>query len=378
MRRIFRALTQFATGMAGFDTVTAASDDIRNACLHGIRTGQPAEQYAACRVLEATSIILGADQEDWCNSLDRPLRRIVETVSRATPVRMAALRALSMAVFIGSSADSMTTESLMDLCELVAAEQYRNEDVPANLRATGLDCWALLATTIDDFDLAGQDDVQLGRGLAILELLCKCLDEAGSMELRSAAGECVALIHEARLKLGISEEEGGNVTARQFQKGSWEGSQFEEVMDEIKQQIAELSVQSGHHLNKKLKKKVRATFREFMATVVEDEAPEEVINFRSGSLTLGSWREIIQLNFCRHCLQSGFQIQLLTNETLQAIFGADGQALNDYGGMSSLEKRLLLSKTSEAAKLADQKMTKKRAKRQNQKNHFLTVDDGDF
>jgi hypothetical protein len=149
-------------------------------------------------------------------------------------------------------------------------------------------------------------------------------------------------------------------------------------MDEVKQRIAELSVESGYHLSKKAKKQQRATFREFMGTIVDDEAPEEVISFRNGNLTLSTWREIIQLNFVRHCLQGGFQIQLLTNATLQAIFGADGQLLSEHGGMSQLEKRLIMSKTSEASKTADKQMTRNRAKRQNIKNDFLTADGDDY
>lgn len=376
LRRLFKALTQFATGPMASELVSEQSTHIRNACFHGIRTGQPAEQYAACRVLEAASVIMGANQEEWCESLDRQLRRVVETTGRAVPVRMAALRTLAMSVFIGAS-DSAVTEATMDLCELVAAAEYRNEAVNESLRATALDCWALLGTTVADFYLAGQDDVQMGRGLALLGLLKNCLDTS-SVELRSAAGECFALIHEARLALGIAQEEGENVTARRYRRGSWDGSQWEVLMDEVKQRIAELSVESGHHMSKKAKKEQRATFRDFMNTIVNDEAPEEVVNFRGGSITLNSWREIIQLNFVRHCLQGGFQAQLLTNETLQLVFGANGQLLNERAGLSSVEKRLILSKTSEASKQADIDMTRQRRKRQNVKNHFLTADGDDL
>ena len=377
LKRLFRALTQFATGAAGWETVMNQSHNIRSASFHSIRVGQPSEQYAAWRVLEATSVILGADQNEWCESLDTQLRRAVMTTTRAAPVRMAALRALSMSVFIGSSEDDETTEGLMDLCEQVAAEEFRNEPVPVALRATGLDCWALLATTIEDAFLAGQDDVQMGRGLALLSLLKNCL-ETSNVDLRSAAGECMSLIHEARLNLGITEEEAENSTARRFRRGSWDGSEWEVLMDEVKQLIAELSVESGHHLSKKAKKQQRATFREFMATIVDDELPEEVISFRGGKLTLKSWREIIQLNFVRHCLQGGFQVQLMTNATLQAIFGANGQLLSENATMSQLDKRLIMSKTSEAAKNADLDMARKRNKRQNIKNHFLTADGEDI
>jgi hypothetical protein len=77
-------------------------------------------------------------------------------------------------------------------------------------------------------------------------------------------------------------------------------------------------------------------------------------------------------------MQGGFQIQLLTNPTLQSIFGADGQVLNSNANLSQLEKRLYLSKGSEAARLAHVDRTKKRRVRTNVKNHFLTSDGDDI
>jgi len=133
---------------------------------------------------------------------------------RASPVRSAALRALTLTAFIcGTDADSET--SLLDLCEKACGESWRGEDVPPLLRATALDCWALISTNVDDSDLAGGD---YGRGLDILPLLQQCLDHDYS-ELRSSAGECVTLIHEARLSLGIDAEEAANASDRRFRRG---------------------------------------------------------------------------------------------------------------------------------------------------------------
>lgn len=373
LRKLFRALSQYATGETGRSAVANRQDDIQKACIHGIRAGTAAEQYAACRVLEVTSVILGADQDEFYDSIDKTLRRVIMTTkTRATPVRIAALRALSMANLIGTT-DQETAESLLDLCEAIAAKEFRDETVPSTLRAAALDCWALVATTIPDLYLAGKDDVTIGRGLAILGLLKDCL-ETKCIELRSAAGECMALIHEARLNLGIADKEGENGSERRFRRGSWDGSEWEVLMDEVKQRIAELSIESGHHLSKKDKKQQRATFREFMNTIVDDELPEEVINFRGGTIELNSWREIVQSNFVRHCLQGGFQVQLLTNESLQAIFGANGQLLNGISTMTSLEKRLVMSKGSDAAKAADKELERQRRARTNVKNYFLTAD----
>jgi hypothetical protein len=139
----------------------------------------------------------------------------------------------------------------------------------------------------------------------------------------------------------------------------------------------DLSNQSGHYMSKKAKKEQRANFREYLATIQENEDPEEVVQFRQGSLELHSWKEIVVLQFVRRCLQGGFQVQLLTNPTLQTIFGLALDA-SATGGLSQLEKRLFVSKTSEAAKLKDVDRTKKRDKRTNIKNHFLTADGEDI
>jgi Interferon-related developmental regulator (IFRD) len=171
-----------------------------------------------------------------------------------------------------------------------------------------------------------------------------------------------------------------NATSRRYQKGSWEGSKYEVLMDEVKQRIAELATQSSHHVSKKDKKEQRASFREYMSTIVDDESPELVINFRNnGSITLTTWKEIIPLNFLRHSLQSGFQTQLLYNPTIQHLFNVQHSLSNSYSGsMSQVEKRLIMSKTSDAYKNADQKLRKNRDKRENIKNHFITVDGDDI
>ena len=127
-------------------------------------------------------------------------------------------------------------------------------------------------------------------------------------------------------------------------------------------------------MSKKAKKEQRATFRDFMATIVDDESPSEVVAFRGGQMTLTNWKEIIQLNFIRHCLQTGFQVQLMTNSTLQLIFGANADMLNTTTQLSQLEKRHHLSKASEASKQAYNDRNKVHKSRIRAQNNFLHED----
>ena len=385
---IFKSVTQYADGSTGKEILeTNGWESLCEACLSSLRGGSgnssPAEQYAACRVVEACSVVLGEDRDDVVEMWNDPLKKVINATGRATQVRVAALRCLAMIHFICGTdclEDGEDCSAVMDLCEKAGAEKFRGEKVNPLLRAAALDSWALLATTLHDANIAAgdanDDAMDLGRGLTLLPLLASCL-ESNDVGLRSSAGECVAYIHECRLNLGLGEDEAENVTERRFRRGSWDGSEWEVLMDEVKQRVAELSVESGHHMSKKTKKIQRAAFRDIMSTIVDDESPEEEVNFRGGKLNLTSWKEMIQLNFVRHCLQGGFQVQLMTNETLHDIFGA---ILNSSagGGMSQLEKRLFMSKQSGASKAADKAMTKQRRTRNNIKNHFLTADGEDI
>lgn len=110
--------------------------------------------------------------------------------------------------------------------------------------------------------------------------------------------------------------------------------------------LAELAQESGKHMSKKDKKRQRSTFREYMSTLVDDESPCETVIFRGGTLELTTWKEIKQLGAVRACCQGAFMLQMSYNTTLHDIFGADMKILNNNDGMSSHEKRMLMSKVS--------------------------------
>ena len=228
--------------------------------------------------------------------------------------------------------------------------------------------------------MSGKTDESIGRGLVLLPFVAECLEEEDNT-LKEAAGQAMAYIHDCRLRLGVDgleEHEAENTTDAKYTLGSWEGSEWEDDVDEITQAVYELAHSSGHYLSKKAKKEQRHVFRDYLGMLQDNESPEVVVTFRGGTLELTKFGDVVALDFVKRCLQGGFQAQLLTNPTLQAIFGCDGAALGYSSGYSQLEKRLLFSKTSEASKLKDQDRHKGRKKRQNVKNHFLTADGDDI
>mmetsp|Transcript_13418 Transcript_13418/g.32309 ORF Transcript_13418/g.32309 Transcript_13418/m.32309 type:complete len:471 (-) Transcript_13418:1108-2520(-) len=372
LRQWYTALTHYTSG--SYETVESKLSDIIRGCQFSVRSGSPSEQYAACRVLETVAVLLA--DESLFEQTYHTLLLTTRSTHRAIPVRIAALRAIGMTVYIGVD-DDVIVQEVMDLCEAVARSEYRGEKVAPGLRAAALTVWNVLATTLHEFYIAGADDVSTGRGLDLLPILVECLEQQEDLGLQSAAGECAAWIHSARLQLGVEDGEGDNTTERRYRLGSWEGSQWEDTMAEIEALMESLSNQSGHFLSKKKKKETRTIFRELLSTIQENEPPlKEVIQFRGGAVELTSWKDVIPMSFIRRCLQGGLQMQLMTNPTLQAIFGINSQVLNSSQiGMSQQEKRLLFSKASETAKEKDRHRTRKRQSRTNAKNLFLTNDD---
>ena len=373
----FKSLTHYAT-MPPYDVVERWRDDLVKACsMYALLRGGPSEQYAGCRVLEAMAVLIG--DHDLYELLSKRLIRAIQSTHKATPVRVSALRALGMLVFCGID-DDIITESVLDLCEEIVKGQYRGQSTPPALRASAWQVWTLLATTIHELYVSGKTDESIGRGLVLLPFVAECLEEEDNT-LKEAAGQAMAYIHDCRLRLGVDgleEHEAENTTDAKYTLGSWEGSEWEDDVDEITQAVYELAHSSGHYLSKKAKKEQRHVFRDYLGMLQDNESPEVVVTFRGGTLELTKFGDVVALDFVKRCLQGGFQAQLLTNPTLQAIFGCDGAVLGYSSGYSQLEKRLLLSKTSEASKLKDQDRHKGRKKRQNVKNHFLTADGDDI
>lgn len=102
-------------------------------------------------------------------------------MGRAAQVRSEAFWCLAMVHFIcGTYCLEEGGESVaaMELCKRVASENYQGEAVAPSLRATALDCWSLMTTTLHNTHVAvgyGNGD-DLGRGLCLLPLLVQCLD----------------------------------------------------------------------------------------------------------------------------------------------------------------------------------------------------------
>lgn len=354
LRHVFSHISH--TGKA-WQIILPVLFQIQKSCRSSFQRGAPAEQYAACRVSEVVAILLGANEEDYCE-YHQYLWKYSNT--KETVVRKAAWRAYGTMMLICADVDLRV--AALDFYEA----RIVDDSVADILKAIAWECWSLILTLFPDDEIAGEHN---GRGCLLLEQIILAL-ESPSLELRTAAGQAATLLHEARLSNGNPH---GNVTERQFDIGSWENSAYEDAINEIQQKIASLAVEHTNRMARKTRKTQRATFREFAAMLVDDIPPEEVIHFRHGDLEINSWKDLIVLNHLRAVLQGGFQIQLLTNPTVQRMLEVDASWIESQ--ITDDERRKTSNKNSLAVKIADRDRRGKRDKRENIKNHFLNADD---
>ena len=106
-----------------------------------------------------------------------------------------------MSAFMNST-DMGTTVDLVGVCAGMAAQENSKAVFNSfSVRATAFDCWGLLASTLPDASISDGPISEL-----VLPLIKRALD-ATDPDLRAAAGCTVALIHEARLNLGMQDGE---------------------------------------------------------------------------------------------------------------------------------------------------------------------------
>ena len=82
-RVLFKAITHYATSP---EMLESHWTNLLEACLFSIQgkgNAKPSEQYAACRVLEASAVVLGEDQDEIVEQLNDQLKRIVNATGKA-------------------------------------------------------------------------------------------------------------------------------------------------------------------------------------------------------------------------------------------------------------------------------------------------------
>jgi len=174
----------------------------------------------------------------------------------------------------------------------------------ANLHAAALSAWTLLCTLLPAGNIRTFFNGR--KGFPTLERLSELL-LSPHLEVRLTAGEALAVIFE----LGREEEE-------------CFGEDFALVLVE---KLRQLATDSHKYRAKKDRKQQRATFRDILAYIEDDEISDVKVKFGRELLELDTWvRRKRYDTFC-NILGPGMNAHLSENDLLREIFQIEGPAL---------------------------------------------------
>ncbi|KAF1330176.1 Interferon-related developmental regulator 1, partial [Globisporangium splendens] len=178
------------------------------------------------------------------------------------------------------------TESLMKIFE-----KYFDLKIVGSICSVALEAWGLLASSLSDEELAYDEYVD--RCLPqFLELLTHV-----DVEVRSAAGENIALLYESAQRCGSTLP----------------------YDEEIVEKFRVMSKDSSKKNSKKDRKTQRMVFRDVHATLANGESPQVSFSVKNELLDVSSWRSIMQLEAIKNALRTGFQEHIKYNNVVRSI-----------------------------------------------------------
>lgn len=231
----------------------------------------------------------------------------------SSPVRAAFLDTLGWITFLSTDDPTQTTtvmalahENITRGANKVSAQLSQDVAAPSidnpELVEKSCQIWALLLPQVPSASKIISLSQSTVRPLTFLL-------SASALEVRVAAGQCVATIFETGRLLS-------NSTMSTHEVASTDSSHSFPTFDshfnikDICEKLNELTNDSSKFKAKKDKTKQRYAFREVLATIENQEYPEETIKLYGEEHTFCSWEELNRVDRLRQALHDGFKIQL--------------------------------------------------------------------
>lgn len=327
---------------------TVLLDFIENRCitllhqyLNSIKRGSAKEVCLAARAIGFLAITAGNGEntheimEESVPSLSRAL------ITGPDAVRISVLDCLAIVTFVGSNNWEETEKAMKIMWEIIHPKSLSKAGTitkPSSaVLVAAISAWSFLLTT-----LAGWR-VDLDMWIEMISFLCNLL-EKGDRSVRIAAGEAIAVIFEIVVAGKISnftsdlESTEGGIPS----KPKW-FTYLLSLKEKIILLVSSLSMEAGGKgIDKKCLNTQRDAFQKIYDYLKEGEQPETSLKLskKQGVLTTSTWTELIQLNFLKHFLGSGFLKHAQDNEFLHNVFDLTPDAEN---GLSALQKRIFRS-----------------------------------
>ncbi|XP_046613305.1 interferon-related developmental regulator 2 [Neodiprion virginianus] len=308
-----------------------------------LKKGRGDEQSAAARLASLLCVQLGAfdSAEIIVKDLKTVLISTANNKSISPTARAECYWTLSMMQFLSGN-DAADTIEIMQLL-LTAFYDSASADLTA-LQATILSAWTLLLTLMASSDVhnlissSNTTDSYMLSLNQIRELL-----ESSHLELRLAAGDALAVIFE----LGRDYSEENEIF--------W-------AIDLIAI-LKDLATDSNRHRAKKDRKQQKASFRDILRYIVEDEFPELQIKFGHETLYLEDWCTRVQYTACCRLLGPGLNIHLGENKLLREIFNLGDRVMAPQSSQRRATKQQRNLLNAAAFKARTRQRNKNRDKR---------------
>lgn len=314
-----------------------------------LRKGRGPEQAASAELAPLLCVQLGVDaSDDVVNNLKPVLKSTAHDNSVSALARAKCCTSLALITYL-SGGEMGDVLDLMQQFQVIFSGSYLKGDgaMPnvngdlAGLHAAALSAWTLLFTLMSPGDVY----TMIGNGTNFSPSLIQIVQLLGSpyLEVRLSAGEALAIIFE----LG-----------REYQEDF-----AEEFIPDLVETLRQLATDSHKYRAKKDRKQQRATFRDILYYIEDDNLPDLQIRFGKEILVLDSWTRRKQYYVLCHTLGSGLNMHLAENELLRDIFQLGDKLIIDMPSLkqTKLERHLLNAAAFKARTISRSKNRDKRS-----------------
>ncbi|KAI7856031.1 interferon-related developmental regulator-domain-containing protein [Circinella umbellata] len=139
--------------------------------------------------------------------------------------------------------------------------------------------------------------------------------ESGDKDVRTAAGENVAVIFEI-LRIIIKSEDDEEQDDDEVYKNDY---QYDN-MDELIHTLRELSVESSRRQSKSSRAEQKSIFRDIIKSVEDGVPPIEELKISGRIISFRGWSKILLLNAFRYIMGQGLHLHLRANDLFRQIF----------------------------------------------------------
>ncbi|GLD93075.1 hypothetical protein PINS_up001667 [Pythium insidiosum] len=307
------------------------SDSFVSNVMSCLRRPSDEEAVLGSKILAVLSLIFGGDNEGFYQRSKSVLEPLAKT-AKMQKVKSAAMRSLAMICHV-CSVEEENADELLDMYT-----KFLDVKIVASVCASALEAWGILASSLPEEVLATDTfiDKYLPRFLSLLDHT--------DVDVRSAAGENIALLFESASKCGVTLP----------------------CDVEIIEKLRAMSKDSSKKNSKKDRKVQRSVFRDIHATLSNGDSPQVAFVVKGEHLDVSSWKSVIQFEAIKNVLHSGLQEHIKFNNILRQMLD-----LPEVIEERANDRRDVFDKKSSSRKSRSNELKGERRRKQHMQESFL-------